>query len=495
MHEIHTPKKGALLRRCFSFRKLLSVLLSCAIVVTCVFTGFFAKVEPVKAVGVDTVIELGVIECVMLYFVAYGVVFDNQQDAKAMARQFVADYEDWFTGTAFYNNFKMKWDATRGFFYLTWMITANQAREMKMWLDRVLDAGGNEVSFSIESETGIYEDTNGNLSPFTSAVQYPVILNADLTFNTCIAPQIYFHNTMAGSTYYRILTFTNGTQDIEAKQGIMGEWTLVNHIESLDGVTMQIPAWDTEMRIYYYKGGGGFGTWSYCDYPSWWINHDLCLYSTTYSTEFPIKLVTHSIGGRAGMIDNPADDWYNFDLNGVNTFMKSVSVPLTKFDTAAEAEGHDTVVIGGATWGVVDDTAAIIDMPAEAVRDVPIADDMTIAIPIASAIPTAAAIPIVGSTGVTADNSKWPELKLAILTRFPFCLPWDLYGLLNVFNAPMESPHFRILIPLGDFYTIDYVADFADLPGMSSLGSLCRWTVGISFMLALVFVTRSLIRS
>lgn len=72
--------------------------------------------------------------------------------------------------------------------------------------------------------------------------------------------------------------------------------------------------------------------------------------------------------------------------------------------------------------------------------------------PINPAIPTVTGIPITIHPGAPVNpgpRDDWPDrLGQAVTTRFPFSLPWDLYGLLSVLSAPPLKPVIDVDVPL-----------------------------------------------
>lgn len=84
------------------------------------------------------------------------------------------------------------------------------------------------------------------------------------------------------------------------------------------------------------------------------------------------------------------------------------------------------------------------------------------------------------------------DMLLPDVTRkFPFCLPFDLIHLVEVFNAEPEPLYFEFPIDM-DFIDFHYVVvcDFSDFEPVSNI---CRIFITIEFVLGLILITRKLI--
>lgn len=98
----------------------------------------------------------------------------------------------------------------------------------------------------------------------------------------------------------------------------------------------------------------------------------------------------------------------------------------------------------------------------------------------------------------TVDRpSDLPDIDSGGLsTKFPFCIPYDLYNLFTGFAGTAAPPKFTIPFKYhkqdDGTYLIDYdiVIDFEQL---SDIAYICRWFVGIEFVLGLILATRKLI--
>lgn len=104
----------------------------------------------------------------------------------------------------------------------------------------------------------------------------------------------------------------------------------------------------------------------------------------------------------------------------------------------------------------------------------------------------------VGRDTTAVEDPSIPNLRLpsnTILTKFPFCLPWDVYSLFVLFDVEPVAPVWTIpidinmgLLQLHQSYTYD----------MNSMGVLdtllpyFKWFLNISFVLGLIMLTRKI---
>lgn len=87
-------------------------------------------------------------------------------------------------------------------------------------------------------------------------------------------------------------------------------------------------------------------------------------------------------------------------------------------------------------------------------------------------------------------NPNKLSIPRLILTKFPFCLPGDIYKLVQGLNSPAEV--FRFNIPV-NFPAINYTYDFdIDLTDFSGVAAILRWCVVVLFCLGLIALTKSM---
>ena len=89
------------------------------------------------------------------------------------------------------------------------------------------------------------------------------------------------------------------------------------------------------------------------------------------------------------------------------------------------------------------------------------------------------------------------DLGLLFVSKFPFCIPWDVVNAIKLLAAPPQVPRWEVdfLAPLSDRVggwqgDTSIVIDFSDY---EILGQLCRWVTTIMFIAALAMGTKKLI--
>ncbi len=214
-------------------------------------------------------------------------------------------------------------------------------------------------------------------------------------------------------------------------------------------------------------------------------NHRVTYFTGIYMssvTQEDVIVVGEVIGGQS--VDDPDWDWSN-----------------------RLSEEKDVVMIPDVIDGKVtyDETGAVsIDYEAtkEAVLE-KTADDLAVADVGGIAVPAEEAIPTEGVTDTPAEVVEGSEsgtsLKALLFSRFPFCLPWDLKNAFSLLLAEPQAPSWNIdLVPAAIKQQCGISADTTwhiNMDGMEVVGKVIRWTSTISFCLALIIVTRRIIKS
>lgn len=189
-----------------------------------------------------------------------------------------------------------------------------------------------------------------------------------------------------------------------------------------------------------------------------------------------------------------------------------ISVPVVDIDDwsiplPAELAPTDVVIDGSQPGDVTEPTTApyvpdlssvkdLINTRAEAL-EVGIAgvDSKIDALPgaIADALPITGAI---AGDQVVADTLAEPDsLGAVFISKFPFCIPWDLAKAINLLAAQPVTPHWEI-----DFFSgvADVFGGFGggdttiviDLGQFDLLAQICRWTETVIFIYALASGTK-----
>ena len=91
-----------------------------------------------------------------------------------------------------------------------------------------------------------------------------------------------------------------------------------------------------------------------------------------------------------------------------------------------------------------------------------------------------------------------PEIDSSgLFDKFPFCLPKDVYNLFaNFYSTDSKAPKFTIPIKIGQQNDGSYFVDYdieVDLSFLDSVVPIFRFGVSVSFVLALILITRKMI--
>ncbi len=95
------------------------------------------------------------------------------------------------------------------------------------------------------------------------------------------------------------------------------------------------------------------------------------------------------------------------------------------------------------------------------------------------------------------DGLGLPALGEALTSRFPFCIPWDVYKGVQLLAAPAKAPYFEVdfMAPIADRVggwkgSTKIILDFSEF---EIIGQVCRWTSTVGFCLMLAAGTKRLI--
>lgn len=185
-----------------------------------------------------------------------------------------------------------------------------------------------------------------------------------------------------------------------------------------------------------------------------------------------------------------------------------ISLPLSAEVSLGDAGSFATAVQPGALTPTYDDTeekATIITIPGldteiaginellQAILDKLAANELTTSATIAQQ-PTPEQP---DEEKPDLDGLGLPALGAALMTRFPFSIPWDVVRGIKLLAAPAEAP----------YWEVDFLAPIAgrvggwkgstkvviDMGQYEIIGQLCRWTSTIGFCLVLAAGTKKLI--
>jgi len=94
---------------------------------------------------------------------------------------------------------------------------------------------------------------------------------------------------------------------------------------------------------------------------------------------------------------------------------------------------------------------------------------------------------------ITESDVKMPELPVSIKDKFPFCVPFDVYYMIEKLNATSVAPSWNIPFKIQSLGINQNIP--LDLSGWESVAAVCRWANVLLFILALVLLTRNIIRA
>ena len=92
------------------------------------------------------------------------------------------------------------------------------------------------------------------------------------------------------------------------------------------------------------------------------------------------------------------------------------------------------------------------------------------------------------------EDTDIPDLSIPqiITTKFPFCLPWDLYRSIQQLSVPAAPPKFVVPFLKVDAWGID-TSITVDASKFEPVAVVCRWGFSILWIVGLIFLSRKLI--
>lgn len=78
--------------------------------------------------------------------------------------------------------------------------------------------------------------------------------------------------------------------------------------------------------------------------------------------------------------------------------------------------------------------------------------------------------------------------------KFPFCIPWDIYSFIKIFDAEPQAPHFEIPFPYMNEYGLQTYPLVIDLSDYNIVSHIFRVMFFILFIVGLMMGTRKLIK-
>lgn len=90
------------------------------------------------------------------------------------------------------------------------------------------------------------------------------------------------------------------------------------------------------------------------------------------------------------------------------------------------------------------------------------------------------------------DQTSWDKVKKDLHGVFPFCIPWDIYGMLNAFNAEPRAPYFEYPFKIPSI-NLDYNLEL-DFKDFDPVAQTLRTVELIAFCVGLAILTSKVIR-
>ena len=105
----------------------------------------------------------------------------------------------------------------------------------------------------------------------------------------------------------------------------------------------------------------------------------------------------------------------------------------------------------------------------------------------------------IADTAVDVKTNTYPDGvpkvdSSGISSKFPFCIPFDIYNLFVGLNAEQAPPQFVIPFKYADFDVVNITIDFSN-DNLLVFAKVTRWFVGACFVFGLIMITRKVIGS
>jgi len=448
-----------------------------------------AFVEAIPAVASDMVIAT-----LVLLLISYGLSFTSYDDAHATA-QSLYDYMITFDtgfGAGFIDSFKVNINNFDDV-YLTFDGTDTQYGLIQNWVNDNYNQGINETI-----DTG-HVLISGDYTTWPHMPLQYFILDQINFMETGSDVIPYKHIVLTGKDDYsdndtifidinpaRQITIWRGDASapeilLQKSYSLTNDWPNTSDISFYGQANSDLVLWRLHNENPSPVPGGYTFRLDDRDGTSFTINFQGD--SSTFYVNSNYSLTNMGVVG-TDRIDNPY-----FDITGILHGREAVvGVPLVESDTG--------IIVGDRTLDVADITQGIsIGATYEDIGDIAIDTTYDTVWDLTDVADTTDVVDITAyPDGSPPSDTKWPELKLRLLDRFPFCLPWDLVATLEIFNASPVAPHIQGDIPLG-YTTIHIDENMGDYPQFDILGQISRWGLLIGFTLFLISITRNLIKS
>ncbi len=199
------------------------------------------------------------------------------------------------------------------------------------------------------------------------------------------------------------------------------------------------------------------------------------------------SIVQNEITGYPGIVDNPTYSWTNSMTDDM-----TISIPLDETDEDMPGYVPDIEVpIGDDTIGLDVPDSTLEDIVGQTPIDITEQDVGGVEVGTPSETYTdeiTESLPEEYQPTETQTRS----LKALFITKFPFCIPWDIKNAISLLAASSQAPQFTV-DPLSPFVG-DGVAPIAfDFEEYAVIGTVCRWFFTVEFCIMLAAGTKKLI--
>ncbi len=262
---------------------------------------------------------------------------------------------------------------------------------------------------------------------------------------------------------------------------------------------------DGYFKYWYYGTSGEFYNSTDTSY-KYHINYDY--YIRYYDGEYKTYDNSSSLGstyyyGTSSAIFYGTWTWRDtgeVDTTNVTTSeAEETAVVGTSVDTG-EAVTLDQIQSGEVDVDDVDldytkfDDTAIIDLLSDilaAVESVPVVDTSD------TAVDSTITDTVVDVSALELEALENFQIPNAIVTVFPFCIPWDFVRGMKLFSAEPETPHFEANITVPAFLNVpEQKWDFViDLKEFEPVAKVSRWLSMVSFSYVLIMLTSKIVKS
>ena len=438
-------------------KRKMAVFLILLFVVFCI-ASYKMQSEAIAPV-VGAVAVAGVALCASA-LVAYGVAFIETGDMQEAAEQMYSDFNTRIDNIITAG--RLIWNYTeQGYKYVV-TLTEDLAADIQTWVNTNYDVGVNEIVEQSITEIPVV-DGDYILTPAMNTL--PITINYNRNGTDRI---LTITGTQEEDTYYdvHIEIYYNGAVQTEIDLG---------DIEYMSF------AWDETMQYYRLK------LETYLHQVHQYGMYDLQSVQSNY-----YAVVGQAVGAE-GIVDNGVYDWAN-TYTGEKDIPIDIGNDIPQVVDPDDEYGPDIIWVGdagtiiGLTLPQLEDLIRSLlnkdasdvvskDVTGTEIEDTEINEDEI-------------------STELSEDyqpsQAEEHSIKALVVSKFPFCIPWDIKNAITLIAAQPVAPHFEIDIAAPFVGEGVGVISF-DFNDYALIGTICRWFSTIEFCLLLAAATKKLI--